>query len=128
MVMVLERAIQLCVTTYKWESEDTSLKMPSGSSEISLPWRDLKGEGEGEDKKRKYMKTSEHRKKIILLEQSSKEDLLIGQLPENQLVFDLLKHISIIFKKKTSIWMNCPISVFITVLLCPNGKAIFFSK
>lgn len=97
MVMVLEMAIQLCVTTYKWESEDTSLKMPSGSSEISLPWRDLKGEGEGEDKKRKYMKTSEHRKKIILLEQSSKEDLLIGQLPENQLVFDLLKHTSIFF-------------------------------
>lgn len=97
MVMVLEMAIQLCVTTYKWESEDTSLKMPSGSSEISLPWRDLKGEGEGEDKKRKYMKTSEHRKKIILLEQSSKEDLLIGQLPGNQLVFDLLKHTSIIF-------------------------------
>lgn len=96
MVMVLEMAIQLCVTTYKWESEDTSLKMPSGSSEISLPWRDLKGEGKGEDKKRKYMKTSEHRKKIILLEQSSKEDLLIGQLPENQLVFDLLKHTSII--------------------------------
>lgn len=97
MVMVLEMALQLCVTTYKWESEDTSLKMPSGSSEISLPWRDLKGEGEGEDKKRKYMKTSEHRKKIILLEQSSKEDLLIGQLPENQLVFDLLKHTSIFF-------------------------------
>lgn len=96
MVMVLERATQLCVTTYKWESEDTSLKMPSGSSEISLPWRDLKGEGEGEDKKRKYMKTSEHRKKIILLEQSSKEDLLI----ENQLIFDLLKHTSIIFKKR----------------------------
>lgn len=43
------------------------------------------------------MKTSEHRKKIILLEQSSKEDLLIGQLPENQLVFDLLKHTSIFF-------------------------------
>lgn len=104
MVMVLEMAIQLCVTTYKWESEDTSLKMPSGSSEISLPWRDLKGEGKGEDKKRKYMKTSEHRKKIILLEQSSKEDLLIGQLPENQLVFDLLKHTSIIFFFKRQVF------------------------
>lgn len=32
------------VATYKWESEVTSLKMPSGSSEMSLPWRDLRGE------------------------------------------------------------------------------------
>lgn len=31
----------VCVVTYKWESEVTSLKIPSGSSEISLPWRDL---------------------------------------------------------------------------------------
>lgn len=44
-----------CVTTYKWESEVTSLKMPSGSSEISLPWRDLRGEGwRGRQKKRSY--------------------------------------------------------------------------
>lgn len=50
------------------------------------------------------MKTSEHRKKIILLEQSSKEDLLIGQLPENQLVFDLLKHTSIIFFFKRQVF------------------------
>lgn len=34
---------KLGVHTYKWESEVTSLKMPSGSSEISLPWRDLQG-------------------------------------------------------------------------------------
>lgn len=36
-----------CATTYKWESEVTSLKMPSGSSEISLPCRDLREEGGG---------------------------------------------------------------------------------
>lgn len=41
----------VCVCTYKWESEATSLKMPSGSSEISLPWRDLR---EGQEK-RKWM-------------------------------------------------------------------------
>lgn len=42
----LPHSICVCcvhVCTYRWDSEATSLKMPSGSSEISLPWRDLRG-------------------------------------------------------------------------------------
>ncbi len=33
----------LCVyVTYRWESDDRSLKAPSGISDMSLPWRDLR--------------------------------------------------------------------------------------
>lgn len=42
----------LCVcfgATHRWESDDRSLKAPSGISDMSLPWRDLrKGEREKE--------------------------------------------------------------------------------
>lgn len=31
----------LCVT-HRWESDDRSLKAPSGMSDMSLPWRDLR--------------------------------------------------------------------------------------
>lgn len=48
------KVVCVCITTYKWESEVTSLKMPSGSSEISLPWRDLREE-EDDKKRRKLM-------------------------------------------------------------------------
>lgn len=36
--------------THRWESDDRSLKAPSGISEMSLPWRDLR---KGEVKKNK---------------------------------------------------------------------------
>lgn len=29
--------------THRWESDDRSLKAPSGISDMSLPWRDLDG-------------------------------------------------------------------------------------
>lgn len=35
--------ICVCVyITHRWESDDRSLKAPSGISDMSLPWRDLR--------------------------------------------------------------------------------------
>lgn len=51
-----------CYVTHKWESDDRSLKAPSGISDMSLPWRDLSERGrenEGDEKEegaQKYRK------------------------------------------------------------------------
>lgn len=70
--------VRICVPTYKWEREVTSVKMPSGSSETSLPWRDLRSDGERKWQRRKI---STHTYFIVREEKT----LWVSRLTENSI-------------------------------------------